>query len=195
MRSTPFLLLAVGLCACGSSSNGSPDGSAYLTSSEAGAGDAGDPFTDPSSWTTFDTSVLGQYASKYSGVAFDGRYVYFAPGSRGIIPGSAIVPSGLFTRYDTTASFTAAPSWSVFDVATVNILAKGFAGAAFDGRYVYLVPYSDDVLSDDGIIARYDTTASLRCHFLGRLRPHDRQPGSQRLHGERVRRQVLVSRA
>src|SRR5262245_51480414 len=33
--------------------------------------------------------------------------------------------------------------WAAFDVSTVNPKAKGFIGAGFDGRYLYLVPYNN----------------------------------------------------
>jgi hypothetical protein len=57
---------------------------------------------------------------------------------------------GVVARYDTQASFTTVGSWSTFDTATLNANAITFAGAVFDGRYVYLVP------SGAGIVARFD---------------------------------------
>ena len=38
----------------------------------------------------------------------------------------------------------------------MNAGAVGFAGTAFDGRYVYLVPYNG---AKSGLVTRYDTTA------------------------------------
>ncbi|MBP9088199.1 MAG: hypothetical protein KBG15_18905 [Kofleriaceae bacterium] len=49
-------------------------------------------------------------------------------------------------------------NWATFDTATVNPGASGFVGAAFDGRYVYLVPSYNGTLN--GIAARFDTQAS-----------------------------------
>jgi hypothetical protein len=60
-------------------------------------------------------------------------------------------------RFDTQAGFGSSGSWETFDVSTVNSAAKGFIGGAFDGRYVYLIPYNGGT---SGTIARYDTQAS-----------------------------------
>jgi len=41
---------------------------------------------------------------------------------------------------------TTMAAWSAYDVAgTSGLDARGFSGAVFDGRYVYLVPYYDGV--------------------------------------------------
>ena len=61
----------------------------------------------------------------------------------------------MLARYDIATSFTLRSSWSTIDVSTVNPNAAGFGGAAFDGRYLYLVPYAKSVA------ARYDTTSPL----------------------------------
>lgn len=110
--------------------------------------------TNAAYWSSFDlTSVSGD--ERFQGAAFDGRYLYFAPfGDVNYTPG------GRVTRFDTTASFTSASSWSTFDTTTVNANAKGFVGAAFDGRYLYLVPCQTDATTRDGVVTRYDTTAS-----------------------------------
>ncbi len=59
-------------------------------------------------------------------------------------------------RYDTEAdaSFSQPAAWAAFDVDTAGDAGKppqGFAGAVFDGRYVYFAPYNN------GTVARYDT--------------------------------------
>jgi hypothetical protein len=101
------------------------------------------------SWTTFDTTTLDGGAAKgFAGAAFDGQYVYFVPIFNGAF-------DGIVTRYDTKASFAAGASWTTFDTTTVNANAKAFAGAAFDGRYLYLVPDNNG-----GTVARYDTQAA-----------------------------------
>jgi hypothetical protein len=107
--------------------------------------------TDPSSWSTFGITSLDASARGFAGAAFDGRYIYFVPYS-----GSA--RSGIVVRYDTQASFAAPSSWAIFDTTTVDTNAKGFMGAAFDGRFVYLVPYDNG--ARDGIVVRYDTQAT-----------------------------------
>lgn len=64
---------------------------------------------------------------------------------------------GTIARYDSqnTAGFKDASSWETFDVATLPGAPKGFATAAFDGRYLYLAPYYNGAYH--GTIARYDT--------------------------------------
>ncbi len=103
------------------------------------------------SWSFFDTTTVNVGAKGFRGAVFDGKYVYFVPNDNGAV-------SGVVTRYDTSAPFGIGASWSTFDTATVDPGAKGFVGAAFDGRYVYLVPANNG--ATDGVIARYDTKAS-----------------------------------
>jgi hypothetical protein len=110
-------------------------------------------FTAASSWATFDTKTVDPNAIGYYGATFDGRYVYLSP-----YADSQNTYNGHVTRYDTTASLTAASSWSVFDTTTLNPTARGYFGATFDGRYAYFVPYRGDG-SQDSLVARYDTTS------------------------------------
>jgi hypothetical protein len=82
--------------------------------------------TDLTAWQVFDVSqVPGVVAgsTSFRGAAFDGRFVYFAPGS------------GIALRYDTTASFESALSW-----ASLNAEGHSYAGAIFDGRFITFVP-------------------------------------------------------
>jgi hypothetical protein len=104
-------------------------------------------FAATSSWAFFDLKGVNAAAVEFFGGAFDGRYVYAVPGRVGS-------PSFL-ARLDAQGSFTA--SWSIFDVTTIRRDLSGFGGAAFDGRYVYLVPHDNGAPS--GIVARTDTTA------------------------------------
>ncbi len=108
--------------------------------------------TSASCWTTFDTTLVDPGAKGFVGVAFDGRYLYFAPNYNG-------ASDGIVTRYDTQATFTSPTSWSTFDTTTLNSAAAGFAGAVYDGRYVYFVP-NINAVGGDGAVARFDTTAS-----------------------------------
>lgn len=107
--------------------------------------------TDAGKWSTFDVSTLFPGAKGFSSSAFDGRYLYLVPNSNG-------AADGIVTRYDTQGGFGSSGSWSTFDVSTVNASAKGFQGAAFDGRNVYFVPYNNGAY--DGVIARYDTQSA-----------------------------------
>jgi hypothetical protein len=104
--------------------------------------------TTPGSWSFFDVQTVNQGATAFFGAAFDGRYLYAVPSHPG--------PPSILARYDTQGGDFAA-SWSTFDTTLLGAAVSGFAGAAFDGRYVYLVP--NDNGSPDGLVARLDTTA------------------------------------
>lgn len=106
-----------------------------------------------SAFQTFDvTTASDAGVGGFVGGAFDGRYVYFVPNDNG-------ATDGVVAQYDTQADFgnDAGASWHVFDTTTLSAQAKGFMGAAFDGRYVYLVPHVNT--APDGLLARYDTQA------------------------------------
>jgi hypothetical protein len=106
-----------------------------------------------SGWTLFNTTGVHKRSQMFAGGAFDGRYVYFAPATSGVV-----------TRFDTTnaAGFQDASSWAVFDVATLPGAsgAGGFSGASFDGRYVYFVPHSLQMTAT-GLVMRFDPTGPL----------------------------------
>jgi hypothetical protein len=104
------------------------------------------PFSTASLWQTFDLSGLDSHASGFRGAAFDGQYVYLVPHDNGS-------PDGIVARFDSTQSFTNVSAWTFYDVTQVSTAAVGFAGGAFDGRYVYFVPNTGTLL------ARFDTTA------------------------------------
>ncbi|MBF0538771.1 MAG: hypothetical protein HQL03_11025, partial [Nitrospirae bacterium] len=110
-------------------------------------------FTTAGSWSVYDTTAVNSNSKGFNGAVFDGRYVYFVPYSNGAI-------FGQITRYDTTGNFTTAGSWSVYDTAAqfTSPASKGFAGAVFDGRYVYFVPNYNGAAF--GQITRYDTTGN-----------------------------------
>ncbi len=105
-------------------------------------------FTSTASWTQYaPAGPLG-----YTGATYDGRFIYFS----GYYTGTAY--SGVSVRYDTTAAFTAAGSWSSFDATAVNAGAAGFNGAACDGKYVYMVPDSNGAAQ--GIVVRFDAKSA-----------------------------------
>ena len=112
-------------------------------------------FTSAGSWSAFDTTTVNAGAKLFQSGAFDGRYVYFVP-----ISSDGAASDGMVTRYDTQGAFGNGSSWSTFATTALNANARGFAAAAFDGRYVYFVP--DDVYQVGlvGIVPRYDTLAS-----------------------------------
>jgi hypothetical protein len=107
-------------------------------------------FKTTASWTTFDPRGLSPGADVFTGAVFDGRYVHFAPFRR----------NGVVARYDTQGPFTGASAWSTFELGRVASAVPGSYGAAFDGRYVYFVPYSNFVDGDGSLLVRYDTSAS-----------------------------------
>ena len=129
-----------------SPSDAAPDG---------GAPDAESPYHalgDETRWSIFDTTTVNPAAQGFLGAAFDGRYVYLAPNVN-----NAKGYDGIVTRYDTQSPFDSPPAWATFDTTTVDARARGFAGASYDGRYLYLVP--DYNVAPDGIVARYDVQA------------------------------------
>jgi hypothetical protein len=112
-------------------------------------------FSNPDSYSFYDTTAQNANSKAFSGAAFDGRYVYFVPD-----PSS----KGQVTRYDTTGSYEDQSSWSFYDTEAQNPNSKGFSGAVFDGRYVYFVPRlfftNDNKDHFHGQVTRYDTTGS-----------------------------------
>lgn len=105
------------------------------------------PFKDPASWSACDIGIPCSHQS----AAFDGRYLYLCPGFFGD-PKTEADYSGLVVRCDTQGEFKDSASYQTIDISTfLHPQAKCFDGAAFDGRYIYLVPLYG------GIAVRYDT--------------------------------------
>ncbi len=111
------------------------------------------PFTSATSYAVYDTTAVNVNSKGFSGNIFDGRYVYYVPRLGAVI-------SGQITRYDTTLPFNQAASYAVYDTTAVNVNSKGFIGSVFDGRYVYLVPFSTAAGVYSGQVTRYDTTST-----------------------------------
>jgi len=103
-------------------------------------------FYEADSWSAYDVGL----GISYQGAGFDGRYVYFAPGS------SSDGHSGMMLRYDTESPFREAASWQTVDVDQLfpELDARDYDGVAFDGRWVYFVPLVSSVP------VRYDTRQS-----------------------------------
>lgn len=108
-------------------------------------------FTDKANWVGYDTGYLGMRMCV--GGVFDGKYVYFAPyGDNPVV-----------VRYDVGKAFTKKGSWSTFEIARAEGLGtRGFDGAAFDGRYVYFVPFYDGGKDFHGTVLRYDTQSDFQ---------------------------------
>jgi hypothetical protein len=117
--------------------------------------------TSSAEWSFYD---IGKNTPGYTGGVFDGRYVYMPP----------FGGAGPVVRYDTHASFTATSSWNTFDTSKLSDAGLNiYSGAAFDGRYVYLVPYNDGLV-EDIVFVQYDThedfaTPSSYAQFDGTL--------------------------
>jgi len=110
-------------------------------------------FSSSSSYSVFDTDAnINSNSAGFMGAVYDGRYVYYVPNTTNTV-------SGQVTRYDTTGSFSASSSYTIFNTALVQSNSVGFAGGIFDGRYVYFVPNSN-ARTLSGLVTRFDTTAS-----------------------------------
>jgi hypothetical protein len=110
----------------------------------------GGDFESPASWESYPFPAChGLQGGMSVGCVFDGRFVYFAPYAHSTV-----------MRYDTSGPFAVPESWEAHDVAgTGGLRCRGYDGAAFDGRYVYLIPFWDG--------------ADVRAGFHGHLVRHD----------------------
>jgi hypothetical protein len=113
------------------------------------------PLTNASSWSSFSyLSAEGSNRFAYKGAVYDGRYVYYAPDKR---TNYTETKHGLAVRYDTQSDFTNAEGWASFDASAMGGLdCRGYAGAAFDGRFVYYVP-NGEPWDNHGNALTYDT--------------------------------------
>jgi hypothetical protein len=59
-------------------------------------------------------------------------------------------------RFDQNGMFDDVASWSKFDVSSLAGGAKGYIGAAYDGKYLYLAPFRASSTLH-GVVARFDT--------------------------------------
>jgi hypothetical protein len=114
--------------------------------------DTKEDFLSENSWSIYDLGSLDDQLSHkgFFGGVFDGKYLYFVPYN----------VTGTIVRYDTEGDFLSDDSWTSLNLSSVlagntnNI----FAGAAFDGRYIYLSP------SYGGKVVRFDTSADFFDH-------------------------------
>ena len=105
-------------------------------------------FDDPVAWQALDASVHGM--GMCVGAVFDGRYVYYVPYAHS----NAV-------RYDTRGDFKDPEAWEAYDAAgTSGLHTKGYDGAAFDGQYVYYIPFYEGDEPQRGFhcrVLRYNT--------------------------------------
>jgi hypothetical protein len=119
------------------------------------------PFDGKSAWRAFDLAKRDPSWQCFHGAGFDGRYLYF-------IPQRAVTPQDVqylppLVRLDTQKDFEDPSAWSSFDLKNVSLKASAFAGAVFDGRFLYLVP------NVNGMMLRFDakTPASMPPGYNG----------------------------
>ena len=91
----------------------------------------------------------------YFGAVFDGRYIYFCPirdqQDRGSVHGRVL-------RCDTQGEFNDPAAWEAYDASyTDDLHSAGFYGGAFDGRYVYFIPWTNPQGRHHANWLRYDT--------------------------------------
>ncbi len=140
-------------------------GTASNISLTNGDGVSGNPTID-----LIDTAVsAGSFTSLNATIDAKGRITSASSGSpsavsnpeynKEIINISTGYNSGSYGSGSPGANLTmSAASTSVFDTTTVNANSKGFEGACFDGRYVYMMAGSQ-AASVSGQVTRYDTYA------------------------------------
>jgi hypothetical protein len=109
-------------------------------------------FTANTSFDTFDMTTVNKNAAAFRGAAFDGQYVYFAP--TGLGGAHAVV-----TRFDSHGMLANQGAWSAFDLTMLPSAVGHFFGAAFDGRFVYFVPWGTTNAGPNGLLVRYDSTS------------------------------------
>lgn len=108
-------------------------------------------FSDPASWSVFDTGTVHPNSKGFVSGCFDGRHIYFAP-----YQSDFTTTHGQVTRYDTQGTFADPASWQVFDTMGANANSRGFHSAVAYGDYVYFIPYLRGGKEYSGLLARYD---------------------------------------
>ncbi|MBP6702049.1 MAG: hypothetical protein KA385_00975 [Vicinamibacteria bacterium] len=110
------------------------------------------PFEDCAAWEVFNAARITGVEGGSVGMAFDGRFVYYAPFRSGKTGEYNLFSVAL--RYDTHRPFGSEAAWTPFDMRVMHPSCGGYVGAEFDGRYFYCCPYYSDRRS---VFARYDT--------------------------------------
>jgi hypothetical protein len=105
-------------------------------------------FSELDAWSAIQVGEINGLLPDFVGGAFDGRYVYMSPGS---VQGDNL---GFVLRYDSTMGFTVPAAFDTFDMNDLDMKGGAFAGAAFDGRYVYFVPSGQ---AGESVVTRFDS--------------------------------------
>lgn len=105
-------------------------------------------FAKATSYSTYDAaSIFGANTAGFNGAISADHHLYFIPG----------YGCGALLRYDTREDFVSPASWSAYDLGQLKgVTTFGWAGAIYDGRYIYLVPQAA------GLVVRYDTRMDLK---------------------------------
>ncbi len=110
-------------------------------------------FKDPASWAGYDASHTDGLNTKgYYGAVDAGDYIYYIPRTDGEVMHSR------FLRYDRRGDFRSPESWNAYDIGHPI----SYQSAAFDGRYIYLVPGSEQAGGGSGKVVRYDTQGEFK---------------------------------
>jgi len=113
-----------------------------------------EPFNSASSYSFFDMATLNSSAKGFSGVVFDGNYMYFIP----YYANGAY--SGVAARYDRRSPFNDASSYTFYDLSNINLACKGFWGGLYHNGYIYFCPNTYNGSQYSGYIVRYNTSLS-----------------------------------
>jgi len=116
-------------------------------------------FTDDAAWQTYEILRTPGAILGFDGACFDGRYIYYIP-----YYDEGPVVHGVILRFDTQGDFENPASWVTHDATrTDGLFTGGFNGGAFDGRFIYFVPWLMEErfagrIGGGGNVLRYDTT-------------------------------------
>lgn len=126
------------------------------TNSQVTRFDTQGEFTDPASWSVFDTAAVHPDSRGFHSAVWDGGdYVYLVPYLR-----EGKTYSGLLLRHDRRGDFTDPAAWQSFDLTTLDPRCQGYVGGVCRDGFLYLAPYFDG--SDrHGRVLRFDTGAAL----------------------------------
>lgn len=110
-------------------------------------------FGDPESWTSYDAGQTSGLNTKgYYGAVHTGDFMYFIPRTDGKTHHSRML------RYDARRDFQNPKSWEAYDIGPV----VSYQSAAYDGRYLYLVPGYEADGSESGKAVRCDTQGAFQ---------------------------------
>lgn len=115
----------------------------------------------PGNWEFFDLHNFGSKVNGYAESVFDGRFVYYGPERNYTKDGVSFEAHCFFLRFDTQKPFSDPNSWQLFDGREIYHLASGSVGLAFDGRFIYYVPFRSGGANKyllNSVILRYDIT-------------------------------------